>query len=160
MNSNNKIKFTLITLTLILGACGNNIESTDSFISQSSSNIEFTQISTLSQLKSIRNNLSGNYQLINDIDLLSEEWLPMGSEALPFSGIFDGQGYTISNLNLTSSQIFVGFFSHNIGQIKNLEFDINFRDLADRANDEIDGIVLTREKAHQVFNLVRDMLGF
>ena len=46
------------------------------------------------------------------------------------------------------------------GIIKNLEFDINFRDLADRANDEIDGIVLTREKAHQLFNLVRDMLGF
>ena len=46
------------------------------------------------------------------------------------------------------------------GIIKNLEFDINFRDLADRANDEIDGIVLTREKAHQIFNLVRDMLGF
>lgn len=46
------------------------------------------------------------------------------------------------------------------GIIKNLEFDVNFRDLADRANDEIDGIVLTREKAHQIFNLVRDMLGF
>jgi len=46
------------------------------------------------------------------------------------------------------------------GIIKNLEFDINFRDLADRVNDEIDGIVLTREKAHQLFNLIRSMLGF
>jgi hypothetical protein len=138
MNYNNKIKFTFITLTLILGACGNNnIESTDSFISQSSSNIEFTQISTLSQLKSIRNNLSGNYQLINDIDLLSEEWLPMGSEALPFSGIFDGQGYTISNLNLTSSQIFVGFFSHNIGQIKNLEFENILIDVTGKIDSSI-----------------------
>jgi len=46
------------------------------------------------------------------------------------------------------------------GIIKNLDFDINFRDLADRANDEVDGIVLTREKAHQLFNLIRSMLGF
>jgi len=46
------------------------------------------------------------------------------------------------------------------GIIKNLDFDINFRDLADRVNDEIDGVVLTREKAHQMFTLIRDMMGF
>lgn len=46
------------------------------------------------------------------------------------------------------------------GIIKNLDFEVNFRDLADRINDEIDGVVLTREKAHQLFNVVRNMLGF
>lgn len=46
------------------------------------------------------------------------------------------------------------------GIIKNLDFEVNFRDMADRINDEIDGVVLTREKAHQLFNIVRDFLGF
>lgn len=46
------------------------------------------------------------------------------------------------------------------GIIKNLDFEVNFRDLADRINDEIDGVVLTREKSHQLFNIVRDFLGF
>lgn len=46
------------------------------------------------------------------------------------------------------------------GIIKNLDFEVNFRDLADRINDEIDGVVLTREKSHQLFSIVRDFLGF
>lgn len=46
------------------------------------------------------------------------------------------------------------------GIIKNLDFEVNFRDLADRINDEIDGVVLTREKSHQLFNIIRDFLGF
>ena len=46
------------------------------------------------------------------------------------------------------------------GLIKNLEFEVNFRDLADRINDVIDGVVLTREKAHQLFNIIREFLDF
>ena len=46
------------------------------------------------------------------------------------------------------------------GLIKNVEFDVEFRDLADRVNDQIDGVVLTREKAHQLFNIFRDLMGF
>jgi len=46
------------------------------------------------------------------------------------------------------------------GIIKNLDFEVNFRDMADRINDEIDGVVLTREKAHQLFSIVRDLMGY
>jgi len=46
------------------------------------------------------------------------------------------------------------------GLIRNVEFDVQFRDLADRINDQIDGIVLTRDKAHQLFNIVRELMGF
>lgn len=46
------------------------------------------------------------------------------------------------------------------GIIKNLDFEIKFRDLADKINDEIDGVVFTREKAHQLFNILRDLLEF
>ncbi len=46
------------------------------------------------------------------------------------------------------------------GIIKNLDFEVNFRDMADRINDEIDGVVLTREKSHQLFSIVRDLMGY
>lgn len=46
------------------------------------------------------------------------------------------------------------------GIIKNLDFEIDFRDLADAVNDKIDGVVLTREKSHELFNIVREFLNF
>ncbi len=41
-------------------------------------------------------NQEGHYILANDIDLSKETWVPIES----FSGIFDGNGYAIKNLNL------------------------------------------------------------
>lgn len=42
--------------------------------------------------------------LTGDIDLENEAWTPIGkSSSYPFSGSFDGQGYTISGLNVTAS---------------------------------------------------------
>ena len=48
--------------------------------------------------------LSQSYILINDIDLkaYSEGWDPIGSQTEPFSGTFDGNGKTISNLKVVS----------------------------------------------------------
>lgn len=60
----------------------------------------------------------------------------------------------------SASRIRIETESRIKGLIKNLEFDVEFRDLADRVNDEIDGVVLTRDKAHQLFNLFRDIMGF
>lgn len=45
------------------------------------------------------------------------------------------------------------------GLIKSVDFEFVYRDFADRVNEEVDGVVLTREKAHQVFDIVREMLG-
>ena len=70
-------------------------------------------ISTAEELAAINDNLSGHYVLAADIDLEGAEWLPIGAfvpsgeseeEAeLPdpeyaFTGTFDGNGHTISNL--------------------------------------------------------------
>ena len=42
--------------------------------------------------------------LTGDINLENEAWTPIGkSSSYPFSGSFDGQGYTISGLNVTAS---------------------------------------------------------
>lgn len=71
------------------------------------------EIATAEELAAINDNLSGNYVLTADIDLAGAEWTPIGAYApsgesaeeqeIPaaetaFTGTFDGQGHTISNL--------------------------------------------------------------
>lgn len=51
--------------------------------------------------------LSGNYMLANDITM-SGEWSPLGDSKNPFTGIFDGNGYTI--YDLTAAPEANGFF--------------------------------------------------
>ena len=53
----------------------------------------YTAISTKQELKTITSN--GKYYLTADIDMRGEVWQPIGG----FSGVFDGNGHTISNLN-------------------------------------------------------------
>lgn len=53
------------------------------------------QVSTLEELLNIKNNLSGNYVLINDIDVSSIAWENLGV----FSGRLNGNGHTIKGLN-------------------------------------------------------------
>ena len=70
---------------------------------------------------------TGNYLLINDIDLSNSTWNPLSS----FSGILDGNGKMISNLRISISMEGVmasqddvrgGFICTNSGTIKNLTF--------------------------------------
>ena len=71
------------------------------------------EISSVEELIAVSENLSGHYVLTADIDLAGMEWTPIGSFApsgeseeeqeIPsadyaFTGTFDGQGHTISNL--------------------------------------------------------------
>ncbi len=79
-------------------------------------------------LNNIRNNLGATYVLMNDIDCYGFAIVPIGaSEATPFTGIFDGRGYTISNYQLSGEE-YIGMFGVNAGTIKNLNvqtFSIN-----------------------------------
>jgi len=62
------------------------------------------EISTVDDLVNIKNNLARNYILKNDLDLSSiADWAPIGTDAAPFTGIFDGAGFTISNLKINQS---------------------------------------------------------
>ncbi len=61
------------------------------------------EIATAEELKAIREDLSGNYVLVSDIDLSGEVWDPIGTEDQPFSGTLDGGGYTITGLTVESS---------------------------------------------------------
>ena len=88
-------------------------------------------------LDAIRNDLSGNYVLMEDLDsstagygeLASQEanggkgWQPIGSEDSPFAGTFDGQGYEISDLRCDRpAEPCVGLFGYvsREGVLKNV----------------------------------------
>ena len=58
-----------------------------------------TAISTAQDLKNIANNPSGDYYLINDIDISGQEWTPIEN----FSGTLDGKDYAIKGLTMTST---------------------------------------------------------
>lgn len=93
------------------------------------------QITTAQQLNLVRNYLDSNFVLNNNIDLSSFSeglgWEPLGffvnfqsEENQPFTGIFDGQGYTISNLTITNPDGGGGLFGflHN-GTIRNVKLE-------------------------------------
>jgi hypothetical protein len=95
-----------------------------------------TKISTAEEFNAIRNRLDGHYVLEADIDLSSyANWEPIGMvnmEALAaedeenvystaFSGIFDGNSHTISNINCSVGYgIGIGLFGFSTGTVKNL----------------------------------------
>ena len=64
------------------------------------------------ELQSMADNLSGHYRLANDITL-ANDWQPIGTYKLPFAGIFDGDGHTISGLTITESNCnYLGLFGY------------------------------------------------
>lgn len=60
------------------------------------------EIATAEQLKAIAVDLSATYTLTADITLTGQ-WTPLGTEAAPFTGVFDGNGKTITGLTYTST---------------------------------------------------------
>ena len=102
-------------------------------------------ISTLEELSAIRDNLNGNYALVNHLDFQNdadysdiankasytvddfsdssdEGWVPIASVAAPFIGEFDGNGYTISNLQINRDLDAQGLFASigSGGTVRNL----------------------------------------
>ena len=57
---------------------------------------------------------SSCYKLMADIDMAGYSVEPIGTEQHPYKGIFDGNGYTISNLNITKT-VKVGSDGYSIG---------------------------------------------
>ena len=81
-------------------------------------------ITTPVELQSIQDDLTAYYKLGNDIDLTGISWSPIGSSSVPFSGSLDGNGYSISNLEITSTNsVHTGFFAVvSNSEIKNIQF--------------------------------------
>jgi len=78
------------------------------------------KIYDINDLAKINENLEGTYILMNDIDCDGLALPTIGaSNQTPFRGIFDGQGYTISNFTVAPSQ-YTGLFGYNTGTVRNL----------------------------------------
>ena len=61
----------------------------------------YIPIYTAEDLNNIRNNLSGKYILMNDIDLsVYENWEPIGTQETPFTGEIDGNGKSIFGMTI------------------------------------------------------------
>ena len=69
-------------------------------------------------LQAMKDAPSGNYVLVADIDLSGFVW-----ESFAFSGTFEGNNNTISNLSITSSSGNLGMFTSLTGTIRNLDFE-------------------------------------
>lgn len=85
------------------------------------------QITTPAQLQAIASGLTLDYKLMNDSDMSNFSWASIGGPdyANPFSGDFDGNSFTIANLNRTETdRAYAGLFFNYIsttGSINNLK---------------------------------------
>lgn len=76
---------------------------------------EWNEITTLEELQNM--SMTKKYRLMQDIDCGGMEWTPIGT----FEGVFDGNGYVISNFVITGGKSYAGLFSNNEGTITNLK---------------------------------------
>ena len=85
-----------------------------SWASLSGESIQWETINTVEELLALANatdgsTLSKNYKLANDLDLTGINFPGIGTAAQPFTGRFDGQNKTVSNVTVTRENN-VGFF--------------------------------------------------
>lgn len=124
-------KLTLIILALLLAlslaACGSAAGSTDDKITGSGTEADPYRISTAAQLQQAAELIGQDsayagacYTLAADIDLGGKSWAPMGTEAMPFSGCFDGNGHTVRNFKITEDAADIGFFGKVTGTVRGL----------------------------------------
>lgn len=73
-----------------------------------------TPIYTAAEFKAIKDNLSGNYVLMNDIDFNGAEIEPIGTNSFSDKFKFSGNGHTIRNFKINKPNgIYVGLFDVN-----------------------------------------------
>ena len=85
-----------------------------------------SEITNVTELQNIKNNLAGDYILKNDI-IIDEgsTWTPIGDSSSPFTGTFDGNGYAIvfgsEESPVTMTAQYSGLFGYgNASSIQNL----------------------------------------
>ena len=115
-----KIIFALVGAMLLLNGCASDSAKTasDTMRTILRNDQDYYLIETEKQLTSIGEKypLSGNYLLDRDITL-TKEWKSLGSAKEPFTGIFDGNGYTIYNLTVTRRKANMSFFGAAEGAV-------------------------------------------
>lgn len=82
--------------------------STLSVSTQADVGADAVSIATAEELKAFRDRVNNGETTLNavltaDIDLQNETWTPIGTSSTMYAGIFDGNGHTISGLNVTGA---------------------------------------------------------
>ena len=98
----------------------------------------------------VRNGSSMNgiyFILTDDIDMSGTDFSPIGCEAHPFAGSFDGLSHTVSNLCIDTDADFVGLFGCSTGVIRS----INITDSVIRGGGSV-GSVLGKGAAENCFS--------
>ncbi len=111
----------LMSMLLLMAGCGLIPETTTQTTTETITvdTDTFIDISSASELQAMETNRS--YRLMADIDLSGLEWTPIGTFTDPFRGIFDGNGFTISNLTITDqNEDFNGLFGKLSGSVQDL----------------------------------------
>lgn len=115
LNSNTEYTFSLIAVD-IGGNESNEVSITLSTDIKDSEYTFLTLIETADELSNIRNDLDGNYILIEDINLSESNsggWTPIGdSESDSFTGILYGNNHIVSNLFIDTSDHDHGLFGY------------------------------------------------
>ena len=85
----------------------------------------YTAITTKEQLATIKDNLSGKYILMADLDMTDVAYEIIGqTSSAPFKGTFDGNYHKISNLKIESGNQYVGMFGYiDNGTVENLTLE-------------------------------------
>ena len=85
---------------------------------------EKIQITTAQELSQLRDNLDGDYELANDIDLSNIEWKPIANDSKNyFTGSLNGNGHKIKGLSITKNNEKNGLFGYFAGKVSNLTIE-------------------------------------
>ena len=80
-------------------------------------------ITTAAELQAVNQNPAAHYKLAADIDLRDQNFIPIGNaDDGAFSGSFDGNGFTIRNLNVFAGK-YAGLFGYSEGAIQNVSLE-------------------------------------
>ncbi|MDR2081773.1 MAG: hypothetical protein LBP54_07825 [Campylobacteraceae bacterium] len=101
------------------------------------------EIQNETQLYNIRNDLNGNYILINNISLTNETlnetsgWNPIGDSNNPFTGILNGNKHKVTDLFINNTiKAHVGFFGYIYGgTVKNLGIEASEKGVAEYSSN-------------------------
>ncbi len=75
------------------------------------------------QFAAIIADLTGNYFLDNDLDYFNESAITSPIIGSPFTGVFDGRGHTVYDLDMNVAISDFGMFTDISGRVSNLKFD-------------------------------------
>ena len=113
---------TILALVMALGVTTISWASEVENVAQTTKGNTTTQYSSLAEALNAAKD-GGTVELLKNVTLTGN-WTTVGTESEPFKGTFDGKGYTITGLNIpTSDNEYMGFIGMlNGGTVKNVKF--------------------------------------